>query len=91
VRFAIHRRRDYERHFVGRRIFSSAPSYLTAHMIRHASQSNLYQPPARVIGKAVSRPMLNRSDERFLNGVFASSEIPIASHYGAEHLRRQFA
>jgi hypothetical protein len=35
--------------------------------------------------------MLSRRDERFLNGVFASSEIPIASHYGAEHLRRQFA
>ena len=70
---------------------ASAPRRLAPDVIGHAPRGDLNQPAARILRRAVARPLRRSRDECLLHRVLGGGEIAVATDGGAKHLRRELA
>ena len=88
--FAVRRRSDLFR--LHRRLrLALAASHFAPHMIGHTAGGDLNQPSARILGKAVLRPLDCCRNQRFLDCIFGRGKVAKTTYGRAEHLRHKLA
>ena len=72
-------------------LLAPASRHLAAHVIGQASDGDVIQPAARIVGNAGRGPLRRRRDQRFLHRILRGGEVVVPTRDGAEHLRRELA
>src|SRR5262249_55794932 len=72
-------------------LFPAPTRELASLIVGETPRGDVNEPASRVVGQALTRPLVGGCDERFLYRIFRSTEVPESPDDRAEHLRRKFS
>ena len=72
-------------------LLTESPGGVGPDLIGESARRHGDEPPFRVVGHSLCRPLHRGRNQRFLYGVLASTEVAVAAQQSAQNLRREIA